>query len=454
MGVARWHPRRQDYCRLKNDRGRVKFISTRGAAPPVEFREALFAGLAPDGGLYVPDTLPAIDFNDLRDATLIEVGTAIATRFVGGVIARDELQRLLADALNFSLPLALVGDRAALELFHGPTLAFKDVGARVMARLMVHLHAGRSPLTVLVATSGDTGSAVAQAFHGLAGTRVIVLFPEEGVTDVQAAQFSTLGGNVTAAAVSGTFDDCQRLVKAAFGDQALAERARLTSANSINIGRLLPQTFYFAHAALRSRSPVIVSVPSGNFGNLTAGLMAWKMGAPIRQFVAATTVNDTGPRYLATGRYEPRPSTPTLANAMDVGDPSNLERMRWLFNDDVQAMRALIVPVVQSDDQVRRTITEVFDNWGYVCDPHTAIAYAGLDAVADDDYPLAFLATAHPAKFKDTVEPLVRAHIPLPRELAEALARPRLVTRIAPTLTALRGLIDSAGASPGASPQE
>jgi threonine synthase len=416
------------------------FISTRGTAPGVTFTAALFAGLAPDGGLYVPDALPAIAFDDLRDASLVEVGTAIATRFIGRDLPRQELESLLREALNFPIPIALVGDRAAVELFHGPTLAFKDVGARVMARLMARLNREDAALTVLVATSGDTGSAVAQAFHDVEGTRVVVLFPEGKVSAVQEAQFTTLGGNVTAVAVTGSFDDCQRLAKEAFADSALVKDAHLTSANSINIGRLLPQTFYYAHAALRSREPVVFSVPSGNFGNLTAGLMAWRMGAPIRRFVAATTVNDTVPRYLTTGRYEPRPSTPTLANAMDVGHPSNVERIRWLFDDDVQAMRTMIATAVRTDAQVRHTIQEVFENWGYVCDPHTAIAYAGLDAVGDDA-PLAFLATAHPAKFKAIVEPIVRAHIPLPRELAEAMAKPRRVETIVPTLDALRPLL-------------
>jgi threonine synthase len=417
------------------------FVSTRGQAPAVGFREALFAGLAPDGGLYVPESLPAVDFEDLRDASLVEVGTAIASRFIGRDIPRVELERLLAQALNFPIPLALVGDRAVVELFHGPTFAFKDVGARVMARLMAHLHDGQAPLTILVATSGDTGSAVAQAFHGLDGIRVVVLFPEGAVTPVQEAQFTTLGGNVTAIAVAGTFDDCQRIVKEAFADRALTERARLTSANSINIGRLLPQTFYYAHAALASSRPVIFSVPSGNFGNLTAGLMAWKMGAPIERLVAATTVNDTVPRYLQSGRYAPMPSVRTLANAMDVGDPSNVERMRWFFHDDVTAMREMVSASVQTDDDVRRTIREVFEKFGYVCDPHTAVAYAGLDAFDEVDAPAAFLATAHPAKFKETVEPLVRAHIPLPTELAEAMAKPRIVERMEPALEHLVPLL-------------
>jgi threonine synthase len=420
----------------------LSYVSTRGQSPPVSFREALFAGLAPDGGLYVPTALPLVDFEDLRDASLVEVATAIATKFVGRDVARADLERMLAEALNFPIPLALVGDRAVVELFHGPTFAFKDVGARVMARLMTHCHPDGEPFTILVATSGDTGSAVAHAFHGLGGARVVVLFPLGAVTPVQEAQFSTLGGNVTAVAVEGTFDDCQRLAKAAFADGALRSRARLTSANSINIGRLIPQTFYYAHAALRSRRPVVFSVPSGNFGNLTAGLMARQMGAPIDRFVAATTVNDTVPRYLVSGRYEPRPSKVTLANAMDVGHPSNFERMRRLFDDDLEAMRRVIVPSVHDDEAVKQTIETVFEQWGYVCDPHSAIAYAGLDAVADADNPLAFLATAHPAKFRETVEPLVRAHVPLPRELADALQKPRMVEKIAPQLQALAALLE------------
>ena len=418
----------------------MMFVSTRGRSPAVTFQEALFAGTAPDGGLYVPQSVPQVDFEDLRDATLVELSTAMLTCFTGRATTREALSRLLEEALDFPLPLALVGDRAALELFHGPTCAFKDVGARVMARLMARFNASDDAVTVLVATSGDTGGAVAQAFHQLDGTRVVVLFPDGAVTPVQEAQFTTLGGNVTAVAVNGSFDDCQRLAKQAFADDQLRSAKRLTSANSINIGRLLPQSFYFAHTALRSSRPVVFSVPSGNFGNLTAGVLAWKMGAPIKEFVAATTINDTVPRYLTTGQYEPRQSIPTLANAMDVGDPSNTERLRWLFDDDLPAMRTVIRASVHRDAQVRETIRQVFEDWGYVCDPHTAIAYAGLDVVAASDQPMAFLATAHPAKFKETVEPLIRAHIPLPRELADALRRPRHVEKIAPSFDALRGL--------------
>jgi threonine synthase len=411
----------------------MKFISTRGRSPAVDFRTALFEGLAPDGGLYVPASLeprPSASLDSL----------AIAHFFVGDEIPSQTLSSLLDEALNFPVPLSSLDDRLlALELFHGPTFAFKDVGARTMARLMGHFQQGSDPLTVLVATSGDTGSAVAQAFFGIEGTRVVVLFPEGQVSPVQEAQFTTLGGNVRALAVTGTFDDCQRLAKEAFSDAELRAQARLTSANSINIGRLIPQTFYFAQSA-RAHPHAIFSVPSGNFGNLTAGLIAWRLGAPIARFVAATTINDTLPRFLATGRYEPRPSTPTLANAMDVGNPSNVERMRWLFHGDLAAMRAAVVTSVHTDDEVRGAIRDLSREYGYVADPHSAIGYLGTRG-RDASSRSIFLATAHPAKFRETVEPIIGREVPLPPALEDALKKPRHVERISPTLVALRDVL-------------
>jgi len=284
---------------------------------------------------------------------------------------------------------------------------------------------------------------VAQAFYGVSGTRVIVLFPENGVTPVQDAQFTTVGGNVTAVAVAGTFDACQRLVKSAFAEQELRRRARLTSANSINVGRLIPQLVYYVHAALQLRRPGVFSVPSGNFGNLTAGLLAARLGAPVHRFIAATTVNDTLPRYLQSGRYEPRPSVATLANAMDVGDPSNVERMRWLFKDDLAAMRRLIGASVHSDADVRLGIKLAWDRHGYICDPHSAIGYLGL-ADAEDagpEVPRVFLATAHPAKFRETVESVLGQPVPLPAALTDVLNRPRFVQRIEPELSQLAELV-------------
>ena len=422
----------------------MQFVSTRGRAPATSFREALFAGLAPDAGLYVPASLPVLDIEELRGAPLAIVGQRMASALIGDEIAPDALARLLADALDFPIP-AVQFDRGlwALELFRGPTLAFKDVGARVMARLMAHFNSDAHPFTVLVATSGDTGGAVAHAFHGVAGTRVVVLFPEGQVSPIQEAQFTTLGGNVTAIGVSGTFDDCQRLVKQAFADHDLHTRARLTSANSINIGRLLPQMFYYMHAALyvdRER-PSVFSVPSGNFGNLTAGVMARMMGAPIAEFIAATTINDAGPRYLATGRYEPQASQTTLANSMDVGDPSNLERLRWLFHDDHAMLRGIVVPSVHTDDDVRAGIAELFADFKYTCDPHSAIAYMAARGVTRS--PTVFLATAHPAKFRDVVEPIIQRRLALPPALQDALARPRQVERIGPRFDELKDSLRS-----------
>jgi threonine synthase len=415
----------------------MKYVSTRGGSTPVSFAAALFAGLAADGGLYVPESTEPLPLEHLRGATLADVGAEIAAYFAGEDIPRATLQRLIASALDFPVPLVRLDDSTwALELFHGPTFAFKDVGARVMARLMAQLSGSDRVLTVLVATSGDTGSAVADAFFGVPGTRVVVLFPHAGVTPIQEAQFTTLGGNVTAVAVDGAFDDCQRLVKEAFADGDLRNRAGLTSANSINIGRLVPQVFYYVHAALQfDASPPLVSVPSGNFGNLTAGLFAQRLGARIHRFVAGTTVNDTLPRYLDTSRYEPRASVPTLANAMDVG-------IRWLFNDDVAAMRSAMTTSVQTDAQVRGAIRDLWTRHGYVADPHTAIAYSALSAGdVSPAVPRVFLATAHPAKFRDIVEPIIGEEVPLPRPLADALARDRSVERIAPTLAALRELL-------------
>ena len=422
----------------------MRYISTRGGAPAVTLAEALVAGLAPDGGLYVPETiepLPDGALEALRGAPFAVVSTRLARQLVGDAIDATTLSRIIADALDFDVPLVPVEDDVwSLETFHGPTFAFKDIGARVMARLLAAVHTSGDPLTVLVATSGDTGSAVAQAFFGVPGTRVVVLYPEGQVTPVQEAQFTTLGGNVTAVAVSGTFDDCQRLAKEAFADASLRAAVRLTSANSISIGRLLPQAFYYAHAVLQL--PVgarpVVSVPSGNFGNLTAGVLAERLGVPIRRFVAATTVNDAVPRYLMTGIVEPRPSIRTLANAMDVGDPSNLERLRWLFDDRLEALRERVTASVHTDDQVRAAIADLWRRRRYLCDPHSAIGYLGLVAKAEAGVPGIFVATAHPAKFREAVEPAIGEPVPLPPTLAEALARPRNIVHIRPEIAALK----------------
>ncbi len=412
----------------------MKWSSTRHETPAVSFRDALFAGLAPDGGLYMPDRLeplPAAAIDALRGRGIAEIGAAVASHLLGDEIPREALARLIPEALSFEIPLISVGNRFALELFHGPTFAFKDVGARVMARLMAHFVAEGDSLTVLVATSGDTGSAVAQAFAGVAGTRVVVLYPEGQVSDVQEAQFATIGGNVQAVAVTGTFDDCQALVKAAFRDERLREEARLTSANSINVGRLLPQTFYYAWGAVQ-QPDAVWSVPSGNFGNLTAGLIAKRLGFPIARFIAATNVNDVVPAYLASGTYAPRASVRTVANAMDVGAPSNFERIQALYDGSVDRARADIRGVAFDDVEVTAAIADVDARHGYVLDPHSAIAWLGLQ-----QQPGIFVATAHPAKFRETVEPAIGRAVDLPAALADALNKQRHITRIRPRLDEL-----------------
>lgn len=429
----------------------MRFPSTRGQCPAAELRQALFQGLAPDGGLYIPEHLPPLpaDFlHGLAGTPLAETAFAVLRPFVDDV-PEAELRRLLEEVLSFPIPLVPLEEGVfLLELFHGPTLAFKDVGARFMARLMAwYRRRDEAPLTVLVATSGDTGSAVAQAFHGVAGTRVAVLYPKGQVSELQERQITTLGGNIQALAVSGTFDDCQRMVKEAFADESLRRALPLTSANSINIGRLLPQALYYLHAAAQlpaGAPPVVFAVPSGNFGNLTAGLFAQRMGLACRRFVAATNVNDVVPEYLETGRFSPRLSVATLSNAMDVGDPSNFERIQWLFGGELGRVRRHITGTRHDDEATRRTVARVFQRTGRILDPHTAVGYLGLqEALAGESRPATgiVLATAHPAKFGDAIEPLIGEEVPLPERLAACLHHPRRSLPLAADAAALKELL-------------
>jgi threonine synthase len=447
----------------------VRFVTTR-QGPPVSFTAALYEGLAPDGGLYVPETIEpwtADDLARLPRRTLTEIGLRALRPFTRGEIDPATLEAVVVEALSFPVPLVEIEPGIfALELFHGPTLAFKDIGARVMARLMAALHRADEPLTILVATSGDTGSAVAHAFYRVPNTRVVILYPDGRVSPTQEAQLTMFNGgraNVRAYAVAGSFDDCHRLTRAAFGDADLRRRIRLTSANSVNVGRLLPQSIYYFHAIAQlagregRRTPVVFSTPSGNFGNLTAGLFAKRAGLPATRFVAATNVNDVVPVYLDTGQYGPRASVATIANAMDVGHPSNFERMTWLYDGDRDAMRRDIVGWRFADDVVRATIRRVYEDRGYVLDPHSAIAYEGLKAYLGHGTMRAagvegagnfsgevagiFLATAHPAKFAEIVDPIIGRAIEKPPPLAQALARPRHVIRIDPSLDAVRDVL-------------
>jgi threonine synthase len=431
----------------------LRFLSTRGA-PPVSFTTALFNGLAADGGLFVPETIEpwtASEIARLPRRTLTEIGLRAMRPFVRGELDLAVLEAVVVEALDFPIPLVKVEPGIfALELFHGPTLAFKDVGARVMARLMAALHTADDPLTVLAATSGDTGSAVAYAFHRVPHTRVVILYPHGRVSPTQEAQLTFFNGqrtNVRAYAVAGSFDDCHRLARQAFADDDLRKRMALTSANSVNVGRLLPQSVYYFHAIAQSPDARTVSTPSGNFGNLTAGLLAKRAGLPIDHFVAATNVNDVVPVYLDTGRFEPRASVQTLANAMDVGHPSNFERMAWLYAGDVAAMRKDISGARITDEEVRTIIRDAYARTGYLLDPHAAIAYAAVKQRNGQDEPEGeskiFLATAHPAKFAEIVEPIIGRAVDKPAPLVQALARPRHIVRIDATYEAVRSILTS-----------
>jgi threonine synthase len=439
----------------------MKFITTRtprgarpGGAEGVTFFQALVEGLAPNGGLYVPETIErwsADELARLRTRTLTEIAYRVLRPYTRGELDATTFEAVVVEALNFPIPLVAVEPGLyALELFHGPTLAFKDVGARTMARLMASLDTGDQPLTVLAATSGDTGSAVAHAFHGVPHTRVVVLYPEGRVSPTQEAQltmFNSESGNVRAYAVAGSFDDCHRLTREAFGSAAIRSCVRLTSANSVNIGRLLPQMVYYFHAvgqvahAGAGDSGLVVCTPSGNFGNLTAGLMAKRAGLPVSRFVAATNANDVVPQYLETGQFRPRASVHTIANAMDVGHPSNFERMQWLYDDNLAAMRRDIAGARYADSEVRDIIKRVYEASGYLLDPHSAIAYLGLKEYLGQTGQAGqagiFLATAHPAKFGEIVEPIIGRPVDTPPPLAEALARPRHVLKLDATFGAV-----------------
>jgi threonine synthase len=408
----------------------MRLFSTNGQAPVVGFIEALLNGMAPDGGLYLPVDLPCFTRDELeswRGLAFDRLAVTLAQRVLDGELAPAIIDRLVADALDFAAPTrALTDGLFALELFHGPTLAFKDFGARFLARLFGHVLSTRGDhATILVATSGDTGSAVAQGFAGVAGVHVVVLYPAGRVSAFQEAQMATLGGNVSALRVPGAFDDCQRLVKSAFQDPALA-RLRLSSANSINIGRLLPQSFYYVASYLtldrRGGDPVVFSVPSGNLGNLTAGLLAARMGVPVARFVAASNSNDVLPEYLETGHYRIRPSVPTLSNAMDVGDPSNFARLSALVGLTVEGLRRLVRGERITDDETVATIKRAYDEFGVVLDPHGAVAVAAacryLESTSER-YPVIALLTAHPAKFGDAIQRVLGFEPALPAHWAD-----------------------------------
>jgi threonine synthase len=406
----------------------MKFYSTNNKAHRVSLREAVIQGLAPDNGLYMPEVinpLPKHFFDNISSMSFQDIAYAVADNLVRGDVPEAELRRIVEHTLQFEAPLVPVEDQVyALELFHGPTMAFKDFGARFMSQLLGHFAKQQDrEVTILVATSGDTGSAVANGFLGVPGTKVIVLYPSGKVSDVQEKQFTTLGQNITALEVDGTFDDCQRLVKQAFLDEDLRKKHFLTSANSINIARLIPQSFYYFYAYSRlpdHTRPVVFSVSSGNFGNLTGGLLAQRMGLPVDRFVASTNINDSVPVYLRTSQFNPHPSRQTISNAMDVGNPSNFVRMQDLFNGSHEALSRAIEGHVFTDEQTSEAMRNVYKASGYVLDPHGAVGYLGLKKHLErrnDRIHGIFLETAHPGKFLEVVESVLETRVPLPSTL-------------------------------------
>lgn len=408
----------------------MKFYSTNNRNHTADLKTAVLKGLAPDKGLYMPESIPVLPqsfWDSIPGKSMGEIGFEMLKHFFCPDIPEDKFKAMVEDAFNFPVPVVKVSDRiSSLELFHGPTLAFKDVGARFLARVMSYFaDYGSRSINVLAATSGDTGSAVANGFLGVPNVYVHILYPSGLVSKLQELQFTTLGQNISAYEVRGVFDDCQRMVKEAFMDEEVNKEKVLTSANSINLARFLPQSVYYVHAL--SQIPkekwanLVISVPSGNFGDITAGLVAFKMGMPIKRFIAAVNANKVFPDFMATGEYKPQPSLSTLANAMDVGNPSNFARVYELFGCKVENMREYICSYSYSDELIGKTIAHVADKYGYICDPHGAVGFAALEDNLQEGEEGLFLETAHPAKFIDTVEKFAGRKVEIPERLAKFL---------------------------------
>jgi threonine synthase len=427
----------------------MHLYSTKNRDLQVDLKEAVFRGLPEDNGLYMPNEipkLPASFFAQLPELSMSEIGFAICEALFQGTIPAADLHHIIDEAINFPAPLVQLNPRqSVLELFHGPSLAFKDFGARFMAQLMSYFNRGEDQeLTILVATSGDTGGAVAAGFYQTPGIRVVILYPSGKVSPLQEKQLTTLGHNITALEIEGTFDDCQALVKQAFLDQELRSKLRISSANSINISRLIPQSFYYFEAYKqlpKEGDPVVFAIPSGNFGNLTAGLLAYQMGLPVHQFIAATNANDVVPAYLQEGVYQPRPSVPTLSNAMDVGNPSNFARMVDLFaaakgkgiDTDMgiwEGMKNKISGYAYTDEATEKAVIEVKEKYDYTIDPHGAIGYLALEAYQETNPHTRgiILETAHPAKFKEDMDRILGYEIEVPARLQALSNQPKTAT--------------------------
>ena len=416
----------------------MNYYSLHHTSPNTTFKNAVVQGLAKDRGVYFPEKITPLSNDFIENITEYsnhEIAYEVIKQFVGDEIPTKKLKEIIAATVSFDFPLVKIDDHiASLELFHGPTMAFKDVGAKFMAQCLEYFNQGNEEeITVLVATSGDTGGAVANGFLGAKGVNVVILYPSGKVSDVQEKQLTTLGQNITALEVDGVFDDCQEMVKTAFLDTNITKK--LTSANSINVARWLPQMFYFffAYKELQKKNKKLVfSVPSGNFGNICAGIMAQKLGLPIEHFVAATNVNDTVPSYLIDGVYNPKPSKATISNAMDVGNPSNFIRIRELFNNDLKLLKRTFSSYSFSDTETRATMKEIYTNTGYVAEPHGAVGYLGLKkyGLKENEYGI-FLETAHPVKFLDVVEATLPVQVKIPEQIQKVINNKKVALQIA-----------------------
>jgi threonine synthase len=458
----------------------MQYYSLNNASPKVNFKEATISGQAPDKGLYFPEQIPALPqdlIKNIESYSLEEIAFQVIQPYVGDTIPINELKRIVAETINFDFPLVQITDSiSSLELFRGPTLAFKDVGARFMSRCLGYFvsDGNRNPtagdrhtltaanhrnrgITVLVATSGDTGGAVANGFHGVEGVNVVILYPSGKVSSVQELQLTTLGKNISALEVNGSFDDCQRIVKEAFADPGLNKELFLTSANSINVARWLPQQFYYFFAYRQwadKDNPPVISVPSGNFGNICAGLLAHRSGLPVKHFIAACNANNVVPAYLQTGKYVTRPAIATLSNAMDVGDPSNFVRILELFHKEFDSLSKVLTSYSITDEETAAAIRDVHANHHYLLDPHGAVGYLALSRYlaapshgshnGQQSRPPSkgiFLETAHPVKFYDTVEPIIGERIPLPDSVKSLLGQKKRSEKIAPNFNQLKDFL-------------
>ena len=422
----------------------MRYYSTKNKKQFVSFKEAVIKGLPDDNGLYMPESIPTLSsdfFSTLRDKSLSEIAYTVAKPFVGNTLSDDTLKNIVEETFDFPIPLVNIHDNIfSLELFHGPTLAFKDVGARFLARCLSQFSNSERQITVLVATSGDTGSAVAQGFLDVPNVKVVILYPKNKVSPLQEKQLTTIGKNIKALEVDGTFDDCQQMVKNAFLDEDLNESINLTSANSINIARLVPQSIYYfgSMAQIDNWDNVVFSVPSGNYGNLTAGLLAVKMGLPIHKFVATSNRNDIVPKYLENGNFEPKPSVQTISNAMDVGNPSNFGRMMELFDNSLEAITIQVEGNSFDDEATKETIKDVYQKHNYMLDPHGAVGYLGLSKAMENRKGTGIvLETAHPAKFIEVMEE-INVVPEMPERLANYLNKKKSATQMSAEFGALK----------------